>query len=90
MRRRAVSVYQLCKRKGSGCGTAPSRSGRVRGAAEARLARPHYDRAGVVLEGYERMKPSISLSAKSIAALIDLPDCVHWAIILGTVAWANI
>ncbi len=36
------------------------------------------------------MKPSSSLSAKSIAALIDLPDCVHWAIILGTVAWANI
>src|SRR5215472_7401666 len=36
---------------------------------------------------YIRIKPSISLSAQSIAALIDLPDCVHWAIIFMIVAW---
>ena len=91
MRRRAVSVYQLCKREGSGFVVRrQAAAGAFAGRRRPGLARPHYDRASVVLEGYERMKPSISLSAKSIAALIDLPDCVHWAIILGTVAWANI
>ena len=39
---------------------------------------------------YVRMNPSISLSAQSIAALIDLPDCVHWAINFMIVACAHI
>ncbi|HXD04157.1 MAG TPA: hypothetical protein VN627_12710, partial [Novosphingobium sp.] len=43
-----------------------------------------------IANAYDRINPSISDSAQFIAASIDLPDCVHMAIILGMVACANI
>jgi len=39
-----------------------------------------------IANAYDRINPSISDSAQLIAASIDLPDCVHVAIILGIVA----
>ena len=57
---------------------APRRSGSVRGGRQTPPWRsPVADRASSSLGAYDRMNPSISDSAKSIAALIDLPDCVH-------------
>jgi hypothetical protein len=57
-------------------------------AALRRRGMPFFSKRESVV--YVRMKPSISDSAQSIAALIDLPDCVHWWIIFMIVACANI